>query len=56
MWRSGVPKIKECGQRPSRAPLWISDWSTGPGVPWEFSSDKLLQVQSPEKVVCHSKT
>ena len=27
---------------------------TLPGVPWGFSSDKLLQVQSPKKIFCHS--
>jgi len=27
MWRSCLPKIEECGPRPS--PLWISDWIRG---------------------------
>ena len=26
---------------------------TGPGVPWGFSSDKLLQDQSPKEIFCH---
>ena len=27
---------------------------TGPGVPWGFSSDKLLQGQLPKEIFCHS--
>ena len=53
MWWSCLPKFKECALdyvRPS--PFWTSDSTWGP---LGFSSDKLLQVQSPKKInFCHS--
>ena len=52
MWWSCLPKFKECAW--TTCVLHPCGPVTLPGVPWGFSSDKLLQVQSPKKIFCHS--
>ena len=47
-----LPKFKECAW--AKCLLHPCGPVTLPGVPWGFSSDKLLQVQSPKKIFCHS--
>ena len=48
LW-SCLPKIEECGPRPSS--LWTSNWTQAPRGAF---LRQLLQVQSPKKIFCHS--